>query len=120
MVDTIQSVAASAGRNPETSKAGQVRSENAPVKSAPPQKVAGAPPVDDSEVLRVVEELNTLASSIASTTITFEVDIYTGESVVQVRDKETGEVIRQVPPKELLRLVSRLRGATGLIFSREA
>ena len=120
MVDTIHSVAASAGRDPGASKVGTVRRENAPVKSALPQKGADARPVDDSEVLRVVEELNALASRIASTTITFEVDVFTGESVVQVRDKETGEVIRQVPPEELLQLVSELKGATGLIFGREA
>ena len=120
MVDTIHSVVASAGRDPEASKVGQVRRENASTKSAAPQNVAGAPPVDDSEASRVVEELNALARTVASTTITFEVDLFTGESVLQVRDKETGDVIRQVPPKELLQLVSELRGATGLIFSREA
>ena len=120
MVDTIQSVVASAGRDPEASKVGTIRRENAPPKSTSPQKVAGERPVVDSEVLRVVEELNAFVSRIASTTITFEVDLFTGESVVQVRDKETGEVIRQVPPKELLRLAADIKGATGLIFSREA
>lgn len=46
-------------------------------------------------------------------------DEETGRSVVRVVNKETGEVIRQIPPEELLTLVARMRQLSGLIFSKE-
>ena len=120
MVDTIHSVAASAGRDPDVSKVGQIKRGQPSEKDAPTKKsVAAVRSLPAGDLSRVVEELNVFASKIATTRITFQVDAVTGESVVQVVDKETGEVIRQVPPKELLRLASQLKGATGLIFSEK-
>ena len=121
MVDTINSVAASAGRDPDVSAVGQIRRGSSLAKSTPPAKAAEATrSVAGGDVLGVVEELNAYTSKIGSTRITFVVDAETGKSVVEVRDKETGELIRQVPPEELLRLISNLKGATGLIFSGSA
>ena len=39
--------------------------------------------------------------------------------VVQVKDKESGEVIRQFPPKELLQLQKKLKELTGLLFDEK-
>lgn len=121
MVDTIHSVAASAGRDPEANAAGQVKRGNSSGASGAPTNATEAiRPEAGGDVSRVVEELNAYARKIGSTRITFVVDAATGRSVVQVRDKETGELIRQVPPTDLLRLISKLKGATGFIFSGKA
>ena len=121
MVDSIHSVATSAGHNPEGTRASQARSENRAAKSSRDVKSAAPAKSEASgNVEQVVEELNALAGKIASTRISFEVDVFTGKSVVHVVDRETGELIRQVPPKELLHLASNLKDATGLIFNEEA
>jgi flagellar protein FlaG len=44
-----------------------------------------------------------------------------GEKVaVVVADKETGEVIREIPPKELQNLYARMSELAGLIFNGQA
>jgi flagellar protein FlaG len=47
----------------------------------------------------------------------FEVDRETGESVVQIIDSESGNVLRQIPPEELLHVMKTLRDLKGLLFS---
>jgi flagellar protein FlaG len=39
---------------------------------------------------------------------------------VQVIDKETGELIRQVPPEELLNVMQSLRALKGILLSRKS
>lgn len=48
----------------------------------------------------------------------FAVDSSTGTRVVQMIDKKTGEVIRQVPPEELLRVMASLRALKGLLSTQ--
>jgi flagellar protein FlaG len=47
----------------------------------------------------------------------FTVDEHSGRTVVTVKDKDTGETIRQIPSEEVLRLARNLGGTThiGLI-----
>jgi flagellar protein FlaG len=58
----------------------------------------------DAEALRAkVEELNQNAQSVRRS-LRFDVDDDTGITVITVRDRETDEVIRQIPSEELLEL----------------
>jgi flagellar protein FlaG len=47
----------------------------------------------------------------------FAVDKDTGERLVRVLDPETGEVLRQFPPEELLHLMKTLRDLKGVFLS---
>jgi flagellar protein FlaG len=59
---------------------------------------------EEAEALRAkVEELNQNAQSIRRS-LRFDVDDDTGITVITVRDRETDEVIRQIPSEELLAL----------------
>ena len=51
--------------------------------------------------------------------LSFELDVDTGDMIVQVKDAE-GEVIRQIPPKEFIQLFSRLDELRGALFDRFA
>jgi uncharacterized FlaG/YvyC family protein len=53
----------------------------------------------------------------ANIALQFAVDTQTGQRVVQVIDKETGELIRQVPPEELLNVMQSLRALKGVLLS---
>src|SRR5256885_8764052 len=44
----------------------------------------------------------------ANIALDFSVDAATGARVVRILDKETGELIRQVPPEELLQVMTTL------------
>lgn len=58
----------------------------------------------EAEALRAkVDELNQNAQSIRRS-LRFDVDNDTGITVITVRDRETDEVIRQIPSEELLEL----------------
>lgn len=46
----------------------------------------------------LVQELNTRSRSV-SPALRFEVDVSSGLSIIQVFDRDTGELIRQIPPE---------------------
>lgn len=57
----------------------------------------------DMEVL--AKELN-IASKALGRDLRFQVDMESGRSVIQVLDRETGEIIRQIPPENAKTYVS--------------
>lgn len=50
----------------------------------------------------------------------FSVDPRTGERVVRILDKKTGELIREVPPEEVLQVMAALRALKGLLLSTKS
>jgi flagellar protein FlaG len=48
----------------------------------------------------------------------FDVDVRTGEKTLKIIDKETGKVVRQVPPEELLHTMQVLQNFKGLLVSK--
>jgi flagellar protein FlaG len=75
----------------------------------------------------VVAALQQLAGQVQniSRELNFSVDQDTDRIVVTVLDEATGEVIRQIPSEDMLKLVrqlddSRERGGKGLLFSEDA
>ncbi len=128
MVDTIKNVTAIVEHNPNLARTGQVDRNRSPGKDKAPQKapdISGqtservAAQVMGTELSGVVRDINTLVYQLAATKVSFDVDEETGRSVIRVVNKETGELIRQVPPEELLTLVARMRQLSGLIFNQE-
>lgn len=47
----------------------------------------------------------------------YRVDDETGQTVVTVRDKSSGEVIRQIPNEEVLRLARRLNAGSSALLN---
>lgn len=128
MVDTIQSVTAVQGHDPGPSTVARVHRDNRPVPApargrgvdASKKAAQGQPTVGQvGDISGLVAALNDLVHQVASTKITFDVDEATGQSVIRVLNKETGELIRQVPPEELLILAAKMKQLSGLIFSQE-
>lgn len=52
--------------------------------------------------------------------IEFSVDQQSNRTIIRVRDAETGVVIRQLPPEEILRIAERLAEAEGLLVREQA
>ncbi len=76
-------------------------------------------PVDGDRVDRVVESLNNLAQSLKRK-IEFSINDDTGQTVIRIVDSENDQVIRQIPPEEMLRLAEHLKDAQGLIVDSKA
>ena len=63
-------------------------------------------------IRKAAKELNDFAKSI-QTNLSFSIDEGSGRSVITVTDTQTGEVIRQIPAKEILAVANLLREATA-------
>lgn len=69
----------------------------------------------EQEVDAVVTDLNKVAQDLQRDLL-FSVDENSGGTIVKVVDKETDEVIREIPSKEIREIKARLEEAVGLIF----
>jgi flagellar protein FlaG len=50
--------------------------------------------------------------------LAFSSDDVTGQQIITVYDLETGEVVRQIPPKEVVAFLRQFHQSKGLIVSR--
>ena len=74
---------------------------------------------EDEEGLRTrMEALEDAAQSYGHK-LSFELRMDTGNMIVQVKDSE-GEVIRQIPPEEFVKLSNRLEEMRGSLFDKFA
>jgi flagellar protein FlaG len=83
---------------------------------APPKDT---PDEDDDRLAAMVSDLGNLVRSLHRE-LRFTVDKESGETVIKVVDKETDEVIRQIPSQEFMELRQRLEDTAGIIFQDSA
>lgn len=87
--------------------------------------VAASTSPDNSETL-ARESLDSAVASISSfvqnvqRSLNFSIDDSSGEVVVKVTDRDSGEVIRQLPSEEALRLSEQLESLRSLMFETRA
>ena len=74
--------------------------------------------VKEEQVLKAIEEAN---KSFALTQTSFEFSIHdrTKEIMVKVFNKETGEVIREIPPEKILDMVAQIWELAGLLVDEK-
>ncbi len=65
------------------------------------------PAQSQPDVENLVQALNFAATSIGRD-LRFQVDLENGRSIIQVLDRETGEIIRQIPPEHARTYVSEI------------
>ena len=73
-----------------------------------------APPPTPHKIESVTRQIDSFLRS-QNHQLQFRVDQGTGKMVVTVTDGETGEVIRQVPGEEALKMAQRIEDMTGLL-----
>ena len=76
-------------------------------------------PVDDEERKRVLESLNKTMGLMRSDLV-FTVDDETKLKLVKIVDRETKEVIRQIPSEEIVRFVKVFDELRGVLLSERA
>ncbi|HEX7116915.1 MAG TPA: flagellar protein FlaG [Steroidobacter sp.] len=70
----------------------------------------------EAQIERIVEQLESYLRSV-SRSLEFRVDAETGRTVVSVRDAQTGELIRQIPSEEVLRLAEMAEDQTIVLVN---
>ena len=89
-----------------------------PAAEAPRQQPA-ARPVTIPKIESVTRQIDSFLRSI-NKSLQFRVDQATGEMIVTIRDDETGEVIRQVPGEEALRMAQRIEDQLSALLDEKA
>lgn len=80
----------------------------------------GGEPVRADDVRAAAAHLKQVVETTSNRHLAFEVDDDSGELVVTIRDSEGGQVIKQIPSKELLELHERLNQLVGVLFDQDA
>ena len=86
--------------------------------AAQPKSTEQAKPTEE-ELNKVVSNLNEFVQSVRRE-LQFSVDDDTGRYIVKVLNKETDEVVRQIPSEEVLAISSYLQTQAGLLIDTEA
>jgi flagellar protein FlaG len=83
-----------------------------------PSETARATPGPQA-VSDTVSRLNE-AVQVVKRDLRFRVDDKSGRTIITVLDSETKEVIRQIPPEQVLTLAENIESLKGVLFSAEA
>ena len=74
--------------------------------------------MDLSQISEVVADIQKNLGMIHDVDLQFSVHEASGEIMVTVRDESSGDVIREIPPSEVLDLAAKLGEMVGLIFDQ--
>lgn len=79
-------------------------------------------PEESTEAEKVEEAVNQVNEYVQnlSRDLQFTVDQDSGRTIIKVLDSETHEVIRQIPPEELLQIANQLTEGGGLLLKVQA
>ncbi len=70
------------------------------------------------EIENIIKEMNRFVQ-IFNTKIAFEIDRDTRKTILKIVDVQTNEIIRQIPPEELLEISRRISELLGLIINEK-
>jgi flagellar protein FlaG len=116
MASEFVATVALVGRVPELTGSAAGRGVGrASTPSHPPEQSPRQEPPDADRVSKAVEKLNELVQN-QKRSLYFSVDQDTGRTVIRVIDPDTSEVIRQIPPEEVLNLARLHEGAGGVLL----
>ena len=120
----IQSVGNFGMASPLPAAPPQGNAGGAPVPAAPPEVQLQAPPKqpapDRAQLEQAVKEIKQLVKPMVSNSLDFSIDDSTGKAIVRITDRETGEMIRQIPSQEMLEIARSLDKMQGMLLRQKA
>ena len=84
-----------------------------------PGRPEAVPSVDAVELHAAVQDIAKNVRNVQRS-LQFSVDQNSGRTVITVVDKTTEEVIRQIPPEEILAIADRIESVSGLFVAETA
>jgi flagellar protein FlaG len=114
-----QAVGNSVGHKQPVAKAEVVQKHQPnPVPKTPKIVINREPIISTTELEAKIVELNEAMVS-RNQAVLFSTDAATGKDVVRVSNKNTGELIRQMPSVEALKAMQNIDQMMGLIFNKK-
>ncbi|HVQ13062.1 MAG TPA: flagellar protein FlaG [Vicinamibacterales bacterium] len=89
------------------------------VKEQPKQPAKPAPPIEVPKIESVTKQIDSFLRSFGRS-INFRVDPGSGQMIVSVIDATTGEVIRQVPGEDALKLAQSIEASMSAMVDEKA
>lgn len=89
--------------------------ENAQVSA----KAEPSPPPSEETLTKAVQQMNSFLSAL-NKRISFFFDEASGRNGVKVIDRKTHEVVKQIPPEEVLKTAARIRQMVGALLDEIA
>lgn len=83
------------------------------------ETAAAVPPVDAKMLEKAVKDLSQGVQNLQRS-LQFSIDESSGRTVIKVVDKDTQEVIRQIPEQQVLEMAARLDKSAGVFVQDEA
>lgn len=90
------------------------------VQSLPNQSSQAQPVSDRVKVEEAVAKVKEQIQAVDSNNLDFSIDDSTGKTVVRVTDRETGEMIRQIPSQEMLDIARSMDRLQGILVQQKA
>jgi flagellar protein FlaG len=87
--------------------------------TVPARQAPAAPPVEVHKIESVTRQIDSFLRSM-NKSLQFRLDESTGRMIVSICDSETGEVIRQVPGEEALRIAQDLENRLSGMLDEKA
>lgn len=78
---------------------------------------AGLDKPDAKRVLQSIEDLNKVMAGF-SISVQFKIDPDYNELIVKVVDQETGQLIRQIPTEDVVKMSKAMDNLSGLLFAK--
>lgn len=110
---TTPQPAPSPGTAPKAALPRDAAPVEAPSQAAPPEQPSR------EQVQKAVEEMRKSMSETASSNLQFAIDDESGETIVRVTDRKTGELIRQIPSEEMVELAKSLDRMQGMLLRQQ-
>jgi flagellar protein FlaG len=96
-----------------------VRGSNEQSSPSKPDEVKAEAPADAQRVSDATRKVEELFQSVRRN-LEFREDPSSGRLVVSVIDSESGEIIRQIPPEQMIRMAEHLEQMNGLLLGERA
>lgn len=74
--------------------------------------------LDEEALQQGIENLNKNIR-VFNSKVSFSVDKDTGRTIIKVRDRDTNEIIREIPPEDFLRIASKLSELMGILIDHK-
>ena len=86
-----------------------------------PGQSSQAPAVPErANVEQAVAKVKVQIQAISSNSLDFAIDDSSGKTIVRVTDRESGELIRQIPSQEMLEIARSLDRLQGILVKQKA
>ncbi len=120
LVNAITTQVGDAIRPPQAARDQALQTEAAKANDLQDPEKSASQPVSAEDVRAAAQRLKQVVETSSGHQLAFEVDDNSKELVAVIKDSKTGEVLRQIPPKEMLKFEQSYRDWMGLIFNQKA